>query len=51
MTNEQDKAGVNDSMETVKARVLQANSLLKSLLHQLKEKNSYIEELEATIAQ
>jgi len=49
MTNEQDKAGVNDSIETVKARVLQANSLLKSLLHQLKEKISYIERLEATI--
>ena len=49
MTNEHDKAEVSDKIENGKVRVLQANSLVKSLLHQLKEKLSHIERLEATI--
>ena len=33
MTNEQDKAEVSDKIENGKGRVLQANSLVESLLH------------------
>ena len=51
MTNEQDKAEVSDKIENGKGRVLQANSLVKSLLQQLKEKLSLIEELEAIITE
>jgi len=49
MTNEQDKAEVSDKIETGKGRVLRANSLVKSLLHQLKEKLFHIERLKAKI--